>query len=118
MVRARAANPSSFVMHGAAPAANYVISLYNTPWTDKATATAAVRFERKLELGMEGHRFYDLVRWGVAEVEINKYLKYDSKFLPGTLGGATYQAKHAILPIPQGQIDLTGSDILKQNPGY
>lgn len=120
MVRSRAANPAGFVMDGAAPAANYVISLYNAPWTDKAAATAAVRFERKLELGMEGHRFYDLVRWGVAEVEINKYLKYDGAAgrLPNTLGGATYQAKHAILPIPQGQIDLTGSDILKQNPGY
>jgi starch-binding outer membrane protein, SusD/RagB family len=120
MVRARAANPAGFVMDGAAPAANYVISLYTTPWTDKAAATTAVRFERKLELGMEGHRFFDLVRWGTAEVEINKYLKYDGAAgrLPNTLGGATYQAKHALLPIPQGQIDLTGSDILKQNPGY
>jgi starch-binding outer membrane protein, SusD/RagB family len=119
-IRARAANPDGFVMDGASPAANYKISLYDSPWTDKVAATTAVRFERKLELGMEGHRFFDLVRWGTDVAEINNYLKYDgaASRLPNTLGGATYQAKHALLPLPQGQIDLTGSDILKQNPGY
>ncbi len=118
MIRARAANPEGFVMDGAAPAAKYKIGLYTAPWTDKATAALAVRFERKLELGMEGHRFFDLVRWGTDVSEINNYLKYDSKYLPNTLGGATYQAKHALLPLPQAQIDLLGADILKQNPGY
>jgi hypothetical protein len=67
---------------------------------------------------MEGHRFFDLVRWGDDVTAINAYLKYESQFLPNTLGGSAYQAKHAILPIPQAQIDLTGADILKQNPGY
>ena len=67
---------------------------------------------------MEGHRFFDLTRWGTDVAEINAYLKYDSKYLPNTLGGATYQAKHALLPLPQAQIDLLGADILKQNPGY
>ncbi|MES2797199.1 MAG: RagB/SusD family nutrient uptake outer membrane protein [Bacteroidota bacterium] len=120
LVRARASNPDGFVMDGAAPAANYKIGLYTTAWTDKAVATKAVRFERKLELGMEGHRFFDLVRWGTDVTEINAYLKYDGAAgrLPNTLGGATYQAKNALLPLPQGQIDLLGSDILKQNPGY
>lgn len=120
MVRNRAAN--AFVMDGDAPAAKYVIKPYDTAWASKDAARAAVRFERKLELGMEGHRFYDLVRWGIDVTEINNYLKYDSKFLPGTLGGAGngagYTAKNAICPIPQSQIDLTGADILKQNPGY
>ena len=119
MIRKRASDPSSFVMNGTAPAAKYVIKTYDAPWTDKAVARTAVRFERKLELGMEGHRFFDLVRWGTDVNEINAYLKHEAQFLPGTLGqGATYQAKHAILPIPQGQIDLTGASILKQNPGY
>lgn len=120
MIRARAANPDGFVMDGAAPAANYKLGLYNSPWTDKDAARKAIRFERKLELGMEGHRFYDLVRWGTDVAEVNAYLKYESApgRLPNTLGGSTYQAKHAILPLPQAQIDLLGSDILKQNPGY
>ncbi len=117
MIRNRAKN--SFVKTaGGVAAAKYVISTYNTAWTDKEVARKAVRFERKLELGMEGHRFYDLVRWGTDMVDINAYLQYDSKFLAGTLGGATYKAINAICPIPQSQIDLTGSTILKQNPGY
>ncbi len=119
MVRARAANPASFVQQDGGVAANYVISTYNDAWTDQAVARKAVRFERKLELAMEGHRFYDLVRWGEDLKEINAYLDYESKFLPNTLPkGGAYQAKHALLPLPQGQIDLLGADVLKQNPGY
>jgi tetratricopeptide (TPR) repeat protein len=118
MVRARAANPDGFVKRGSAPAAKYVISTYKTAWTDKETARAAVRFERKLELNLEGHRFFDLVRWGVAEKELNAYLTYESKKLTGALGNAKFAAKYELLPIPQGQIDLQGADVLKQNPGF
>jgi starch-binding outer membrane protein, SusD/RagB family len=118
MVRARAANAEGYVMKGAAPAANYKLGLYETAWTDKGAARAAVRFERKLELAMEGHRFYDLVRWGDDTKVLNDYLAYEKKFLANTFGAAKYEAKHAMLPLPQAQIDITGSDILKQNPGY
>lgn len=118
MVRTRAANPDGFVMKGGAPAAKYTISTYKTAWTDKDAARAAVRFERKLELNLEGHRFYDLVRWGVADKELNAYLTYESKKLTGALGNAKFAAKYELLPIPQGQIDLQGGDVLKQNPGY
>ncbi len=119
MVRRRAANPAGMVMRGAAPAAKYVINEYKTPWTDKAAAQTAVMFERKLELSGEGHRFYDLVRWGVAESAVNAYLAYESKFLNGTLGGSKFTPnKHEVLPIPQAQIDLVGNDVLKQNTGY
>jgi starch-binding outer membrane protein, SusD/RagB family len=116
-VRARAANAADFVTDAGKPAANYKIELYPSfPTADYARN--AVRFERKLELGMEGYRFYDLVRWGTDVVEINNYLKYDSKYLNSTIGGAVYQTKHRLLPIPQGQIDLVGKDILTQNPDY
>ena len=73
-----------------------------------------------MELGMEGYRFYDLVRWGEDVAAINKYLQYDQVLLPGALGGAKYEAKYALFPIPQSQIDLLNSTevILKQNPGY
>jgi starch-binding outer membrane protein, SusD/RagB family len=116
-LRTRASNPAAFVINNGKQAANYKIGLYDA-FGDKTIARNAVRFERKLELGMEGYRFYDLVRWGTDVAEINNYIKVDSKFLAGTIGGAVYQAKNAILPIPQGQIDLTGKDILKQNDGY
>ena len=119
MVRARAANAADYVQDGGKPAANYKIIVYpETTFADKASARTAVRFERRLELGMEGYRFYDLVRWGEDVAAINKYLKYDQVLLPGAFGGASYLAKHAILPIPQDQIDLVGADILKQNAGY
>ena len=70
-VRARAANAAGFVMNGAAPAATYVVNQYTTPFAGKDDARKAVRFERKIELGMEGHRFFDLVRWGIADVVLN-----------------------------------------------
>lgn len=120
MIRSRAANAAGFVKRAdGSNAANYVIGLYTTPWTDKAAARTAVQFERKLELSGEGHRFYDLVRWGTAVPVVNAYLTYESTFLSGTLGGAKMVAgKHEYLPIPQAQIDIIGADILKQNPGY
>jgi starch-binding outer membrane protein, SusD/RagB family len=122
MVRARAADKSGWVYEyndPTKPAANYSISLYDAPWTSKETARLAVRMERKLELAQEGHRFFDLVRWGTAETELNAYLAYESKFLVAKFGGAKFtKGKNEYLPIPQPQIDLQGKDILTQNPGY
>jgi len=120
LVRNRAANPASFVTKNGAPAAKYVISPYPaSTFATKALATTAVRFERRLELGDEGHRFFDLVRWGVAAPVLNAYLAYEGPLLPNTLGGAKFTAgKDEYLPIPQGQIDIQGKDVLKQNPGY
>ncbi|MDI9880383.1 RagB/SusD family nutrient uptake outer membrane protein [Flectobacillus longus] len=119
LVRARAANPASWVTKNGAPAAKYVIGTYTAAWTDKAVARTAVRFERKLELSGEGHRFFDLVRWGIAESTINAYLSYEGAKLITALGSAKFTAnKNEYLPIPQTQIDIQGKDILKQNPGY
>lgn len=119
MVRGRAANASDYVMIDGKPAANYKIAVYDS-FPTKEFARSAVRFERRMELGMEGYRFYDLVRWGEDVAAINKYLQYDQVLLPGALGGAKYEAKYALFPIPQSQIDLLNSTevILKQNPGY
>lgn len=128
-VRARAANPAGFVQGSAA---TYQVGLYTTPWTDKAVATKAVRFERRLELGMEGHRFFDLVRWGIAEPTLNTYLKYVSGrpvngWTPPVnkrnfLVNANFTAgKNEYFPIPQNQIDRSSKDgvpTLKQNPGF
>jgi starch-binding outer membrane protein, SusD/RagB family len=129
LVRARAANPSGFVQGSAA---TYLVGLYTAPWTDKAVATKAVRFERRLELGMEGHRFFDLVRWGIAEPTLNTYLKYVSGrptngWTPpmnkrNFLVNANFTAgKNEYFPIPQNQIDRSSKDgtpTLKQNPGF
>ena len=119
MVRSRAANTAHWVKNpDGSNAANYEISLYDA-FPDKAFATKAVRQERKLELSGEGHRFFDLVRWGTASDELNAYLAYESKFLVAKFGGASFKVgKNEYYPIPQTQIDIQGSDVLSQNPGY
>lgn len=120
MIRARAANADHWVKNpDGSNAANYEISLYNDAWTDQATARTAVRFERRLELSGEGHRFFDLVRWGIAAETLNAYLANETKILVTKFGGASFNAgKNEYFPIPQEQIDIQGSDVLTQNPGY
>jgi len=120
MVRARAANEATWVKNpDGSNAANYVIGLYESPWTDAAAARTAVRMERTLELSGEGHRFFDLVRWGTANEELNTYLQYEAQTLVTKFGGASFTAgKNEYYPIPQTQIDIQGADILTQNPGY
>ncbi len=118
LVRDRAADSFVFEADGTTPAANYVISTYDSPFADRAAARTALRFERKLELSGEGHRFFDLVRWGVAAEEVNEYLTFESQFLNNALGGAKFVAgRDEYYPIPQNQIDLTNGALI-QNPGY
>ena len=126
-VRARAANPAGFVQKNGAPAANYVISEYTDTWAKDDATREKVRFERKLELSGEGHRFYDLARWsgvygGTASDYMNKvlnaYLQYESPKLPsGAFTGATFDDQDKWLPLPQDQVDLKPG-VLTQNPGY
>jgi hypothetical protein len=120
LVRSRAANPAGFVMEddGSAPAANYQISTYPS-FPDVTYARNALRMERKLELGMEGHRFFDLNRWGIAQAELNRALNYEKTQPWGSAlyGGATVGPEDVTFPIPQRQIELS-NDNLQQTPGH
>jgi len=118
-VRERAVN-SPLLRDDGTPAANYVVSTYDAAWTDQAVARDAVRFERKLELSGEGHRFFDLVRWGIAAQTLNAYLAHENaNLLASPLVGASFTAgTNEFMPIPQQEIDLIGADVLVQNPGY
>ncbi|MEM9000129.1 MAG: RagB/SusD family nutrient uptake outer membrane protein [Bacteroidota bacterium] len=108
---------------GDADAANYQIEPYAS-FPDVAFAREAIRFERRLELGMEGHRLFDLRRWGVAEGTLNAYVSNEDRTIPNfDTKVATYQSFMDLLPIPVNAIDLAGVDengdnILTQNPGY
>ncbi|MCK0192071.1 RagB/SusD family nutrient uptake outer membrane protein [Arenibacter sp. F20364] len=110
-------------LEGTANAANYLIDTYDAPFASKEEATIALRTERRLEMAHEGHRFFDLVRWGIAADVINTYLAKE-QIARGFLTGATFVAgKHEYMPIPQSQIDAGGKDesgnaLTTQNPGY
>jgi len=61
--------------------------------------------ERKLKLGMEGHRCFDLYRWGNTVTELNRVLTYERTMPWGNAmyGSATVGAEDVTFPIPQRQ---------------
>lgn len=81
--------------------------------TDKAAIKQMISDERKKELGGEGHRKYDLVRWGtfVEAVQAEDYGR-------GYKGPENVQAYHALWPFADTQFDLLEEGQLIQNPGY
>ena len=117
-VRNRAKNMSYVQnMAGDADAANYQIEPYPA-FADAGFARQAVRFERRLELAMEGHRLFDLRRWGVTVDVLNDYVQNEARTIGnfGTKANA-YEARMDLLPIPITAIDLSGG-VLTQNPGF
>lgn len=104
------------------PAANYKIDVYTESWAGKSKdwIRDRVRFENRLELALEGHHFFNLIRWDIAEEYINAYIARESK-LTGYLGGAAFEKTDRYFPIPLTEIDRSykdGQPTLIQNPGY
>lgn len=116
-VRARAAQlpVATDKAVGGAPAATYRVNPYPA-FSSQTYARDAVRFERRLELAMEGHRFYDLVRWGILKTTLESYSAFEGQFL-ATSRGITIGDEDNYFPIPQEQLDRSNG-VLKQNPGY
>lgn len=124
-IRRRAANPEGFLrLPNGQLAANYRVAEYpadHPAFASKAAAQKAVRFEQRLEFAMEGHRFFDLVRWGIAEPVMNEYYRVEQAKRTYLRGVNFTKGKHEYFPIPLQEIfnsKLDGKETLKQNAGY
>ncbi|MFO7822672.1 MAG: RagB/SusD family nutrient uptake outer membrane protein [Cyclobacterium sp.] len=104
-------------LEGTSEADNYQIQLYSQPFANQEQALEALRTERRLEMAHEGHRFFDLVRWGLADKVLNEYFEVEKTRRPHLSGANFVSGKNEYFPIPQNQIDL-GRDLITQNPNY
>lgn len=110
--------------------AKYKVGLWSSqgPWISVATAREAVRAERRLELAMEGQRFFDLRRYGnsYAAATLNGYFNGvgggdEKSRRPQFSSVEPFTARHQLYPIPSLQISLSqvgGESRLKQNTGW
>ena len=78
----------------------------------------AIRHERRVELAMEGHRWFDITRWGIAANLLNKntgsYASAENEDVRAEMALFT-EGKHELFPIPSEEIILNP---MEQNPGY
>ena len=98
-------------------AANYLIGEYPaTGWTQDY-ARQALRFESRLECAMEGERFFDLVRWGIASDVMNAYLDVERTKRAYYSTAKFTAGRDEYLPIPLAQYNFSNG-LYVQNPGY
>lgn len=87
--------------------ANYAVEEYkpgvNCTWTQDY-ARRAVRMERRLELAMEGNRWFDLVRWGTVVDVVNNYMQGESQ-LRTYYQGASISSDEVYFPVPLDEVD-------------
>ncbi|WP_025762790.1 RagB/SusD family nutrient uptake outer membrane protein [Dyadobacter tibetensis] len=94
----------------------YIKSYTNNGWT-QGFAREALRWERRLEFATEGSRFFDLVRWGIAEKTLNAYIDKEKLRRPYLSTARFTAGRDEYLPIPQREISFT-KGLYKQNPNF
>lgn len=117
-IRQRAAN-SAWVRDFYDPAkyaANYKIGQYPAIGWNQEYARQALRTEMRLEKALEGERFFDLVRWGIARQTMTAYYNAE-KDTRIYYREAQFDAGEEYLPIPVAQYNFSGGKYT-QNPGY
>lgn len=120
-IRQRAKNSTSLLkFSNGNPQSNYNVDIYkpgvNITWTQDV-ARQALRFERRLEFAMEGSRFFDLVRWGIADTYMNAYFQTEKTKRDYLKDGLFTKNRDEYLPIPLQQIRFS-HQLYQQNPGY
>jgi hypothetical protein len=98
-------------------ASKYNTKTYSTTGWTQAYARQALQWERRLEFATEGPRFFDLVRWGIAEQTLNAYIAVEKTRRPFLATAKFTAGRDEYLPIPQSEITFTNG-LYKQNPGY
>lgn len=115
-IRSRAALDVNIVkMADGTPAANYKVALYpssHAAFSNKDVCLKAIQMERKLELAMEGERWFDLVRWGgdVMASELKAYVDYEKQYISKFAGASYLPASKTMLPLPDNQVLTMGTD--------
>ena len=98
-------------------ASKYNVKPYSsTTWTQNF-AWKALMWERRIEFATEGSRFFDLVRWGIAEQTLNEYISKEKVRRPYLATAKFTAGRDEYLPIPQAEITFTNG-LYKQNPGF
>jgi hypothetical protein len=120
-VRQRAINSTALLVQAnGTPTSNYYMDIYkpgvNCTWTN-AYALQALMFERRLEFAMEGYRFFDLVRWGIAANYLNSYFAVETTRTPHLADAKFTKGRDEYLPISLNQLNFS-KGVYKQNPGY
>ena len=87
--------------------ANYKVEPYPATGWNQEYARKALRMERRLELAMEGHRWFDLVRWGVVVDVVNTYMREEEELRPYYVG-ASISENEIYLPTPIDEAENSG----------
>jgi len=118
MIRDRAAASTGRLKKadGTFPSKYNIKPYSSTGWTQEY-ARKALQWERRLEFATEGPRFFDLVRWGIAEKTLNDYINIEKDRRPFLATAKFTAGRDEYLPIPQSEITFT-KGLYHQNPKY
>jgi hypothetical protein len=117
-IRKRAANSTGRLKRTDGTfASKYNVKEYSAANWTQDYARKALQWERRLEFATESPRFFDLVRWGIAEKTLNAYLDKEKVRRPFLSTAKFTAGRDEYLPIPQREISFT-KGLYKQNPGF